>query len=129
MSNIPEVDIEVMRGDGDVYTLTITQGGAALSIVGAELWYTAKRSIKDTDADAVIRKGNTAPLTGITVTNAVGGIAELAFVATDTEGLSLAGIKELSFYHDAQIQFPGGQPHTLFFGTLTISLDITRERN
>lgn len=51
---------------------------------------------------------------GITITNAVGGIFEVTLAPDDTEGLSG------TYYHEAEATMPGNVVHTVFQGTVTL---------
>jgi len=119
----PTINWSIVRGDGEVYTIPVTQAGVPVDLTGATLWYTAKRLLTDADSAAVIRKGTLSPLIGITITNPAGGIAAIALLGTDTDGLA-----DTKLYHDAQYQLAGEQPHTLFVGQLKITPDVTRTK-
>src|SRR5687768_17526352 len=56
---MPETVIEWRKGDDEVYTGLVTRDGVPLRIddPAVKLWFTAKRSRSDVDADAVIVKG------------------------------------------------------------------------
>lgn len=132
MLEIPTVNMEMVRGDGEKFTLTVTQNGAALPLTGAQIWYTVKSAYTHTDEQALIRKGLEGfetGLAGITITNAAGGLALLELLGSDTEGVGLSLSRKTELFHDAQIQLPGEEPHTLFRGKLTVWPDVTRSAN
>ena len=112
--------LEITRGDTSALNVTCYQsdGVTALNITGYTLWWTAKN--RDGDADpGVIQKTTTGG--GVTITNAVGGLATVNLAAADTSGLG--GVLLL---WDLQAKDAGGNITTLASGTVTITADITR---
>lgn len=90
------------------------------------VWFTAKYDAADADSAAVIRKGKTAGLTGVTVmtdpaTQTYSRI-KVAFDPTDTAALPA---KLLTLVFDIQIKAPTGEVFTVADGELQIKPDVT----
>jgi hypothetical protein len=113
------MNIRATRGDSERYLLTITEDGEALDLTDAELWMTAKRRHRDPDADAVFQKTTGA---GITVTDAVGGLARVDLVPGDTADLPARRVQLL---FDVQVKLPGDRVLTPISGTLIVDPDVT----
>ena len=110
------------RGDTPVWEITVTEGGASFNLTGYTIRMTAKRSIDDSDADAVFQLDTT---TGtIVITNAAGGLAEAQPERASTSSLTT----DLTVYWDVQIAKDGSPDvtYTVDNGTLQIVRDITR---
>lgn len=112
------MDLSMRRGDTLRIDHTVTQGGAALNLTGKTLRFTAKRSHADGDAAAVFTKmiGS-----GITVTNAVGGLASTTISPADTSGLP--ALAQLLVW-DLQL-VDGSNVYTVETGTLLVSPDVS----
>ncbi len=132
-------DLSIRRGDTRLFKLWLTDpSGARLPLADKKLWFTAKRSVTDPDASAIIRKGtaNTG-LTGITVADAPGAptatepwlggdVATVTIATADTAGLP---DHDTGLAWDAQFApSAGGDPQTpdAWTGTLTVIADVTR---
>jgi hypothetical protein len=112
-------DIEAIRGDGETYDLAITENDVALDLTGAEMWMTAKRHLRDTDAEAVFQKtvGD-----GITITDDTGGLATVELVPGDTSGLAARTVR---LVYDVQVKLQSGRIVTPLKGRLTVEPDVT----
>lgn len=107
------------RGDTIDLLVLVTRDNAAVDLTGADVWFTAKRSLRDADVDAVVQKtiGN-----GIVVTDALAGEALVTIDPSDTNGFT----RETRLFCDVQVIEPSGRITTVADGTLTITLDVTR---
>lgn len=118
--------------------LTDPYTGERLPLADAHIWFAAKRSHADADADAVLRKGTPGTgLTGITVAEEAGtptealpwlggGVATVTIAATDTAGLPDHGVR---LVWDAQYAPAGGaepQDPDAWHGVLVVLPDVTR---
>jgi hypothetical protein len=112
-------DIEVTRGDTPAWNLAVTQGGSPFDLTGCQLYLTAKNQIIDLDPGVFqLTIGS-----GITVTNAAGGLARVQLRRADTAALST----NVSLVYDIQLSIPGtSETYTLVRGNLTVVQDVTR---
>lgn len=77
--------IYIRRGDTRVLDLTATTpADLPYNLTGVDLSFTVKRGFDDDDADAVITK---TVGSGISLTDAAGGMASITLDAADTSGL------------------------------------------
>lgn len=113
------MSIGATRGDSERYLLTLTEDGAPLNLTGAEIWMTAKRDVGALDADAVFQKSVGA---GITITNAVGGLATVDLVPADTSDLPAA---TTWLVYDVQVKLADGRILTPLTGALAVEPDVT----
>ena len=113
------MNISATRGDSERFLLTLTEDEEPLDLTGAEVWMTAKRHLRDTDAEAVFQKsvGD-----GITITDDEGGLAQVDLVPGDTSGLPT---RVMRLHYDVQVKTQGGRVLTPISGTLTVSPDVT----
>jgi hypothetical protein len=112
------------RGDTHEFDIIVTRSGVAVDLTGATLWVTARR----TDAPAgtyVFQKGNAGALSGITITNALGGQAHCTIAASDTN--TLPDTLPLVLYWDCQLKEASGRVSTIAIGSMTIQEEHTRE--
>lgn len=114
------MDLVAVRGDDETFDVAFKDpAGAILNLTGAQgIWFTAKRSSLDSDADALIQKSLGA---GVTITNAIGGIARIDINGADT-GL----IETTTLVWDCQLKDSAGKYATAAKGVLTIQADVTR---
>jgi hypothetical protein len=113
-------DIEVIRGDDEIYDLAFTDAdGDPVDLTGAGIVFTAKRRIQDEDADAVLQYDET---NGITVTDALGGIAELEIAGDDT---SVLEDKKVVLRYDLEVTLAAGTVRTPLLGKMIVRPDVT----
>ena len=75
--------LEIVQGEVDTLEVAVKDAdGIAVDLTGAALTLHVKRSINDTTALITKIIG-----TGITITDALAGLAEIAFAVIDTSGL------------------------------------------
>lgn len=110
--------LTVKRGDTIDLEVTVARGGSPVDLSGADLWFTAKRKLKDLDIAAVAQKtlGD-----GIAVTDAPAGELLVTLAPDDTDDLT----KETVLYCDVQMVEASGRVTTVASGTLTVQLDAT----
>jgi len=108
----------IFRGDDVYLDGTITKNGTAQDITGCTLWFTLKASKSDPDSAAILQKTTGS---GITVTNAAGGIYNVRINNSDLASLTVPK----TFYWDVQIKDSANIVQTVDSGTLTVNLDIT----
>lgn len=106
------------RGDAFTFTLTVTQAGAAYNLTGCSIRFTAKWSYSDADGSAVFSR---TVGSGITVTNAAGGIATVALAPSNTSSLPAS---RTDLVYDIQVT-NGSNPFTVVQGTLSVYPDVS----
>ena len=109
-------ELSLFRGDTFQYILNVYNGdGTRKSIDGATVFFTAKKSIKDTDtASTSIYKTITSHST-TTV-----GYTVITLSSTDTDVL------KGTYAFDIQIKFSNGTVCTPLYGTMEVLEDVTR---
>jgi hypothetical protein len=116
-------EVVITKGDDELIDLAFkqTDGVSPLNITGnLGIWFTAKHSSLDEAEDAVIAKTSN-PAAGVTVTDAVNGLATVAITPVDTEDL-----EPCVLVWDCQIKDAGGKIRTAAKGLLRIVHDVTR---
>lgn len=97
---ISETILEAVRGEDTIWEFDITTG---IDAVNDELIFTAKHEENDALDDPVLLKGNTSPLTGLTVVNPSNG---LFTVQADADELVEVAQRALIFdvlFNDASV--------------------------
>ncbi len=112
--------LTITRSDDETLDIVVTNQdtGAVVNLTGATLKWMAKRRRTDADVDALITK---AIGTGVTVTNAVGGVAEVAIAAADTNAITPG-----AYYWELQSVDAASKTHTLAGGRIVILPDLIR---
>lgn len=115
--------LTIHQGDDEVLDITVQKpDGTPQDLTGCKLWFYVKASIKDTDADALIKK-TTLPGEGITVTDAVNGIAEISIANADTSGFADINLgRELPW--GLQALDGSDKITTLANGVITVTKDL-----
>jgi hypothetical protein len=111
MSAAPEQDFEMHQGDSKRLLVTVkTPAGAVVSLVGAQSikWWVAKR------VTSSVRLLEKSVGSGITVTNAAGGLLTIALNPADTKAVSG------DYYHELEVIDSAGDIGTVLRGTVTI---------
>lgn len=112
-------DLSMVRGDTPIWGLTFSRGGAPINLVaGTLIWCTAKRTLTDADGAAVFKKGIG---TGVTITSAANGQAEVALVNADTQSLP---DQDVTLYLDIQLKETDGRISS-FPRSLRVRCDVT----
>lgn len=108
--------LTMYRGNTAKWDATITLGGAPVDLAGVTgIWFTARKSL---DSAPFISK---AIGTGVTVTNAAGGLARITLSPADTASLPS---RQVPLEYDLEYE-SGGEVHTLARGRLIVEPDIT----
>jgi hypothetical protein len=105
-------DVSIVQGDSVTLTVTVTSGGVAKNLTSATIKWSCARSA---DGSAALSKTTSS---GITITNAAGGIFQVALSKTDTA--ALLGY----YYHEAEVTDAGGNVSTVMTGHLTVTQDL-----
>ena len=108
------------RGDTKVFTLSFKDGaGNPIDITGHELWFTMKKAVDDSDANAVLQKQIIFPAGEASQ----GGTGTLTLESTET-----GAIEPGVYLYDVQKVIPGSPPvvATLMSGKISVLPDITR---
>jgi protocatechuate 3,4-dioxygenase beta subunit len=111
-------DLDAVRGDDEEYSITLMdEDGDPLDLAAVDIWFTAKRNLYDSDAEAVFQKtvGD-----GITVGEDPGA-ATLTILSEDTAGLPT---HVLALHYDVQVSV-AGLVKTPLSGKLIIRHDVT----
>lgn len=103
-------DFSLYSGDSRKLKVEIKdESGAFLNLTGAKIIW----AIID-NFSVVVSKGNTPPLSGISVTEPLNGACSIELLSTDTE--NLVG----SFRHEARVIDAEGNSSLVFYGTVMI---------
>lgn len=113
-------DFTLHRGDTVDLSFTVTASGAAYSLVGCSIWFTAKTSYALADTLATFQKKLGS---GITITNAAGGTFTVRISPSDT---SILGNAKTLLLYDCQIKDSSGNIYTIASGNLIFIPDVTR---
>lgn len=119
MADYQDFQFQMWRGDTEVFDAAITVAGVPVDITGCSLKFTAKRSLSDSDADAVFQLDTP---TGILITNGPGGLCQVYVASANTSGLLVPTL----CYCDLQLVDTFGNVSTTATGTLFIKVDVTR---
>ena len=110
-----QVNLEIKRGDSKSYTLTFKDDdGALIDITDWTIFFTAKETVTDTDANAKISKDITSH------TDPTNGETQIQLNSTDTN------LTPGNYIYDIQIKKDTGEINTIVEGTLTITKDVTQ---
>lgn len=110
----------IQQGDDETLSITVTNpDGTPYNLTGLPLRFVAKRSLllRDDQGEIVKTIGS-----GITVTNAAGGLAEVAIAGSDTRAINAPAF----LYWDLQIK-QGGKNYTLAKGRVPVLADVGKE--
>jgi hypothetical protein len=118
MPSYQDFSFDMWRGDTQVIAAAITVAGIAANITGCSLRFTAKRSLQDTDANAVFQLNTPAE---ILITNGPAGLCEINIASADTASENQA----IRCYCDLQLVDTLGNVSTTATGTLLIKMDVT----
>lgn len=114
--------LEMYRGDDETLDVEIVDfDGSPLNITGGEVLFTAKKSSRQTDDVAVIKKSSVTN-GGISITDGPGGVAEVYILPSDTADLYAP--TELTW--DVAFVDVTGKRRTVASGQLVIKPDVTR---
>lgn len=126
-----DINLTAPRGDTIVLCGAVTKkiNGVDtpydISDPAIKIWFTAKRSVADADADAVFKYGTaTAALTGVAITDGPGGLYTVTIPKAD-QG-SLVGTESLFLVYDVQMEETGPIVTTLSKGRFVLKQDVTR---
>jgi hypothetical protein len=113
--------LRITRGDTKTFNLILRLNNAAFNLSQKTLFFTAKYSMEDLDAAAVISK-STNGTDEITITNEAGGLANLKLKPVDTSSLPPFNVPLL---YDLQAVDVNGDVFTVLRGVLMVTPDIT----
>ena len=114
--------VEIFSGDTKILRYTVKDGlGVVINITGGAFrWGLFKLDPNESEptarGSALVPPGEKAVSSGITITDAVNGVLEVALVPADTA--TLKG----DFYHELQMVL-GGETSTVAFGQINIKRD------
>ncbi len=118
MPSYQDFSFDMWRGDTQAIDATITLSAVPANISGCSLKFTAKRSLQDTDANAVFQISTP---TDIVITNGPGGLCTINIASADTASETQA----IRCYCDLQLVDTLGNVSTTATGTLFIKMDVT----
>lgn len=114
-------DLTVIRGDTNIYDVTIVRSNAALNLTAAKIWFTAKEDPDDADLAAAIALNSTDNPTKVVKTLPAQGKCQIALTPTET-----APLDQDAYYYDIQILETGNIITTIASGILRVVKDVTR---
>lgn len=112
--------LRMTRGDDKTFNMAFTKNSQPQNITGFSIWVTAKRAASDADATAVFQRTIGS---GVTVTNAVGGLANFTVIQAHTSGFEASRVTLLC---DVQLKDTPGNVVTAGHFLLLVDPDITR---
>jgi hypothetical protein len=112
-------DLTAVRGDTNIYNVSVLKGGKQYDITGATLWMTAKHFLEDDDSDAVFQIQTP---TDIMVYDAIHGHAQIVVQPMHTEDLT----EDEVLFYDVQLREGNGYVCTIAKGKLEVALDVTQ---
>jgi hypothetical protein len=112
-----EVNLTMRRGDTVKLNITVTRGGSAVDLTGASIWFTVKNAVTDADPGVFQKTVGS----GIVVTNAAAGQAQITIANADTSAI----VGSRTLLYDIQVKEAGGDITTVANGTITVSPDVT----
>ncbi|MFB9654776.1 hypothetical protein [Pseudarthrobacter oxydans] len=112
-SRVTIQNLTIVRGDDETILITVSQNGSPVDITGSTLFFTAKQTATDADADAVISAENSSH------TDAAGGVSFIALTHT------LTSVEPSTYHYDIQWVDDSGNVKTILKGKLTVEQDIT----
>lgn len=117
----------MVRRDTAVWTITVTQNGAAYDLTSAGLFFTAKAAIADADSSAVIKISATETTQGSIAaeTPAANGIATLTILNSATDSDTTFPDSGKTLYYDIRM-VDGTTVTTLENGILRVVADVTK---
>jgi hypothetical protein len=113
--------LEITRGDTRRYQVTVTdEAGLPVNLSGASIYFTVRKKLASSvdDADAVFQK---AVGTGITISDAAGGVIALVIDPADTRNFP-----KVVLLYDLQVITAAGDTITPAMGEFAINADVTR---
>jgi hypothetical protein len=116
MSRPTALNIDLYKGDDYSWEFRFTSAGTVQDITGWTIYFTIKRYITDTDANAIIQKIIT------NHTDPTNGISQLSLSHTETI-LFPVGV----WVYDIQIKTSSDEIYTLFKGSFKVIADVTLE--
>lgn len=114
--------LEMYRGDTPSWNLEANQAdGLDLDISSGKVFFTAKKSTRQADVDAVFQKTSD-PGEGITISDGPAGLFTVKLVSADTANV----YAPIYLHWDVQWVNGGGDVFTLMVGELLVKPDVTR---
>jgi hypothetical protein len=112
--------LSMTRGDTLIFDVAVVDiNGAPVSLTGKMLIFTVKARLSDADNAAIAQKKS--PASGITITNAAGGLATVTLAPSDTRNLT---DQWQSLVWDLQL-VDGSNVYTVANGALQVTPDVT----
>jgi hypothetical protein len=108
------MNFSLIRGDDRTFALEFKKDGVPQDITGWTIFFTLKRSLYDSDNDALIKKTVTVH------TDPTNGKTEFSITSAETD--SLSG----TYYYDIQYKDTGNKINTVMIGTMNFQEDVTR---
>lgn len=105
--------LEVIEGNDPVVTLTVTRDGEPVDLTGSTLNLYVKASASTADASALFTYSSGGGSPKITITDATGGIASIAFAKAD---LATPG----TYWYKVNVTFSTGKVETVIAGTFKV---------
>jgi hypothetical protein len=124
-------DIKILRGDDETLQSIVTLNNTAFNLTDCNLWFTVKKSLRDSDEDALFQK--TLDNSGIEIRDAVSGEISIYINQLDTANLQIPeNLVERDvidfideYYYDLQVLTPSGNIYTAARGRFLVAFDVT----
>jgi hypothetical protein len=114
--------LQAVRGDTNVFDVTMVRQNAVVDLTGAKMWFTAKSDQAADDTSAVIKLNSVDNPTKVLLIGAPTiGKFQIQLDPTDTSPLT-----EDAYYYDIQVKEGNGVVTTIASGVLHIVWDVTR---
>lgn len=115
-------DLEAVRGDTNIYEITVLRENLPVDITNAKIWFTVKNNKTDDDGDAVIAKNTTDHNTQVVkLSPATAGKVQLILSHDDTKDFT----SDQALYYDVQMRELNGVLTTVASGIFRVKLDVT----
>lgn len=111
------MDIDAIRGDTNVYNITVIKANRVVDVTGAKAWFTMKQSKKDADGDALLALDSETHPTQVRLSP---GHVIVTLLPDDTKDIA-----DNALNYDAQIKEVTGDITTIAEGTCSFIKDVT----
>ena len=114
------VNQKMIRRDNYSFEIAVVLNGEPVDLTGCSLTMTAKYSVTDLDASAVFTRSTST--SGITITDATGGIALVEIVTSNTTALPLHLV---NLVYDIEMIDASAKRYTVLSGILSVYPDVS----
>jgi hypothetical protein len=115
------MNLQAVRGDTNIYDVTVLRQNVPVNLTGAKMWFTAKSDPRSGDPVAAISLNSTEDIYQVTPVDLPHGKFQVKLNPTDTDTLAAD-----AYIYDVQIVETDGVVTTIASGVLHIVQDVTR---